>query len=275
MRYHTLKKKVHILMHPIEGNTRWDKLLNGFIILLILLNLLAVMLETEVNIYEPNKEFFHAFDVFSVVVFSIEYLLRLWSCTDEERYKHWFWGRIKYMMTWESIVDLLAIIPFFLHRIFIFDLRVLRILRLLRLLRIFRLTVYLKSSRMVSNVFRNHIQELVLSFTLAMSLIVISSCMLYFAEHLAQPEKFKSIPDTLWWSVTTLTTIGYGDMVPITSTGKILTSIIALIGVALFALPAGIITAGFLQEMRKNRRTKVHFCPHCGKELDPDLMEGH
>ncbi|MBK6729799.1 MAG: potassium channel family protein [Bacteroidetes bacterium] len=266
--YKKIKKEVHILLHPTEGDTKGDKILNAFIITLILLNLAAVMLETEASIYQPHKYFFHAFDVFSVIIFSIEYVLRVWSCTYEAKYKHWFWGRIKYMLTWEAMIDLLAILPFFLHSIFRFDLRVLRILRLLRLLRIFRLTGYMRSSRMISNVFKNHRHELMLSFTLALSLIIISSCIIFFAEHDAQPEKFKSIPDTLWWSVTTLTTIGYGDMIPITIMGKLLTGIIALTGVALFALPAGIITAGFLQEFRKTRRTKIHVCPHCGKDLD-------
>lgn len=273
--YNKLKKDVHILMHPTQGDSKWDKILNAFIITLILLNLAAVMLETEVEIYEPNKNFFHVFDIFSVVIFSIEYLLRVWSCTHEEKYKHWFWGRIKYMLTWEALIDLLAILPFYLHQIFRFDLRVLRILRLLRLLRIFRLTTYMKSARMVGNVFKNHMHELVLSFVLALSLIIISSCILYFAEHIAQPEVFTSIPDTLWWSVITLTTIGYGDMVPITAIGKLFTAIIALTGVALFALPAGIITAGFLQEMRHQRRSHIHICPHCGKDLDAEPEHGH
>lgn len=99
--------------------------------------------------------------------------------------------------------------------------------------------------------------------------------LVYFAEHNAQPEKFSSIPKTLWWSVVTLTTVGYGDMIPETIIGKILTSVILLIGVALFALPAGIITAGFLDEMRNHKKDKSHTCPHCGKSLDHHDEKAH
>ncbi|MFN2439903.1 MAG: potassium channel family protein, partial [Chitinophagaceae bacterium] len=112
--------------------------------------------------------------------------------------------------------------------------------------------------------------ELLLSLVLTLFLIVISSCLIYFCEHLVQPEKFTSIPGTMWWSVVTLTTVGYGDMYPITIAGKILTSVILLTGIALFALPAGIITASFLHEIRKLRNQgKGFICPHCG-ELIPE-----
>jgi len=99
-------------------------------------------------------------------------------------------------------------------------------------------------------------------------LIIIASCLLYFAENRAQPESFSSIPATMWWAVVTLTTTGYGDMHPITTVGKVVAGIIMLCGVALFALPAGIITAGFLDELKFYRQYKGHNCPHCGKPLD-------
>jgi len=99
-------------------------------------------------------------------------------------------------------------------------------------------------------------------------LVIIASCLLFFAEHNAQPKSFSSIPATIWWAVVTLTTTGYGDMAPITTLGKILAGTIMLTGVALFALPAGIITVGFLEEFRFNKKFKGHNCPHCGKSLD-------
>lgn len=266
--YHRVKRHVHILLHPTQGTSRWDKIINVFLIVLILLNLVAVILETEHDIYEKHQTFFRYFDLVSVIIFSIEYLLRVWSCTHDEKYQHWFWGRLRYMVSWEGLIDLAAILPYYLHSILIFDLRVLRILRLLRLLRIFSLTSYLKSTQVIANVFRNRFQELLLSLILSTGLIIISSCLVYFAEHNAQPEEFSSIPKTLWWSVVTLTTVGYGDMVPVTIIGKMLTGVILLIGVALFALPAGIITAGFLDEMRNHKKAKMHTCPHCGKPLE-------
>jgi len=121
---------------------------------------------------------------------------------------------------------------------------------------------------MIFNVFKSRLNELVLSFVMVIFLIIIASCLLYFAEHNRQPDSFSSIPATLWWAVVTLTTTGYGDMAPITIVGKILAGIIMLTGVALFALPAGIITAGFLEEIKFIRKYKGHNCPHCGKSLD-------
>ena len=122
---------------------------------------------------------------------------------------------------------------------------------------------------MIFNVFKSRMNELLLSLVLVLFLIIIASCLLYFAEHLHPDNKgFTSIPATLWWAVVTLTTTGYGDMYPVTTIGKIMAGIIMLTGVAFFALPAGIITAGFLEEIKFNRKYKGHNCPHCGKPLD-------
>ena len=114
---------------------------------------------------------------------------------------------------------------------------------------------------------------LLLSFTMVLFLIIIASCLLFFAEHNAQPDKFSSVPATMWWAVVTLTTTGYGDMAPITTLGKTLAGIIMLTGVALFALPAGIITVGFLEEFRAIKKYKGRTCPHCGMPLDEHRHE--
>jgi voltage-gated potassium channel len=266
--YHATKKKIHILLHPELGNTKWDKILNGFFIILIILNIIAVMLETVPEIHDPHAEFFRIFDLVSVIIFTIEYILRVWSSNHDPRYKHSLHGRLRYIISTDGLIDLLAILPFYIHVFVGFDLRVLRIFRLLRFLRLFRLTAYMKSARMVRNVFRSRANELKLSLVLILFFIIIASCLLYFAEHLAQPEIFSSIPATLWWAVVTATSVGYGDMVPVTPLGKTLSGILSLLGLAVFALPAGIITAGFLEEMRKIKAPKVHVCPHCGKPLD-------
>ncbi len=257
--YHATKKKVHSLLHPeIVGDSHWDKIINIFIIILIVLNVTAVMLETVPSIDKPLKQFFNDFDLFSVIIFTIEYILRVWSSNHDPRYKHSVYGRLKYMASPAALIDLLAILPFYLHVLVGgLDLRVLRILRLMRFFRLFRLTAYTKATRLVTNVFKSRFSELMLAFILTSFLIIIASCLVYFVEHPAQPDKFSSIPDTIWWSVVTLTTVGYGDLVPITVLGKIFTVIILLAGIALLALPAGIITSGFLEEMRKTRKPPV------------------
>ena len=274
--YHAAKKKVHGLLHPeIVGDSRWDKVINSFIIILIILNVAAVMLETVDSFHDSpdEKKFFHYFDLVSVIIFSIEYVLRVWSSNHEEKYKHPLTGRLRYMMSPAALIDLLAILPsalFYLHVFVGVDLRVLRILRLMRFFRLFRLTAYLKSARLVINVFKSKFNELMLAFVLTMFLIIIASCLVYFAEHIKNPKQFTSIPATMWWAVVTLTTVGYGDMVPITVMGKVFASIILLAGVAMLALPAGIITSGFLDEMRKLRQPREFRCPHCGKPIDLD-----
>jgi voltage-gated potassium channel len=273
--YHKTKEKVHGLLHPeIVGDKHWDKIINVFIITLIILNVIAVILETVPSFHdEPyEKEFFFYFDLISVIIFTVEYVLRVWSCNHDPKYSHSIKGRIKYIFSAGALIDLLAILPFYLHVIIGLDLRMLRILRLMRFLRLFRLTAYMKSAQSIVNVFKSRKNELLLSLVLVLFLIIFSSSAIYFAEH-NHPEnklKFSSIPATIWWSVVTLTTTGYGDMYPMTVLGKAMASVIMLTGVAFFALPAGIITAGFLEEFRKNKKHRHTKCPQCGHDIDLD-----
>lgn len=270
--YYAVKKKVHSLLHPEIGDTRLDKAINAFIIILIGLNVIAVILETVPEIEKEYHDFFNYFDLISVIIFTIEYVLRVWSSNHEAKYRHPVVGRLKYMVSPAALIDLLAILPFYVHTIVGLDLRILRIFRLLRFFRLFRLTAYMKATKMVVNVFKNNANELMLSLLLAIFLIIISSSVVYFSEHLVQPDKFSSIPATIYWSVVTLTTVGYGDIYPITIAGKFFTCVILLAGVAIFALPAGIITAGFLEEIRKRKNNKQHVCPHCGGPLGEEHL---
>lgn len=281
--YRVTKKKVHSLLHPeIVGDKHWDKIINIFIIVLIILNVIAVILETVKDLHDRYEDFFYYFDLISVTIFTIEYVLRVWSSNQEEKYKHSVWGRLKYMVSPGALIDLMAILPFFLHILFglRLELREIRMLRLARVIRLFRLTAYTKSANMIVNVFQKRKNELALSFALATFLIIIASCIMYFAEHRAPgpgetESKFTSIPATIWWAVVSLTTTGYGDMYPITTIGKVLASIIMLTGVAFFALPAGIITAGFIDEFRLNRVRKTHRCPNCGEHIEIDDPHEH
>jgi voltage-gated potassium channel len=225
------------------------------------------MLETVPAIFVRHHLFFHYFDMVSVVIFTVEYILRVWSANADPRYAHSFYGRMRYLVSNEALINLLVILPFYIHLFIGLDLRALQILRLLRLLRVFHLTSYMKASRLIITVFRSRKNELLLSLALTLFLLIISSCLMYFFEHPAQPDRFTSIPHTLWWSVITLTTVGYGDLIPVTLPGRILTGIILLTGIALFALPAGIITSGFLEESRKTKKPLPTHCPHCGEVL--------
>jgi voltage-gated potassium channel len=257
--YKSTKHRIHRLLHPeVLGNERWDKFINIFIIVLIVLNVIAVMLETVpgFNDEQAEQQLFYAFDLFSVIIFTIEYLLRLWSSNHDPKYRHPIWGRLRYMLTPGALIDLLAFLPFYLVSVVTLDLRIIRMLRLLRFLRLFQLTAYLQATQLIINVFKKRANELVLSLILMLFLIIIASSALYFAEHLhpVSGDQFTSIPASVWWAVVTLTTTGYGDMVPMTLAGKIASGVIMLVGVAIFALPAGILTAGFLDEFREKRK---------------------
>ena len=273
--FHKLKKDVHILLHPELGDSKWDKFFNAFILTLIGLNVIALILETVRPLYDNYKTAFDTFDLVSVIIFTIEYVLRVWSSNVEKKYAGSVKGRLKYMLTGGALIDLIAFFPWYLHHLIGFDLRVIRILRLFRFLRLFRLTAYTRSAQMIFNVFQSRIKDLLLSLLLATFLIIISSCIVFFAEHNVEGTQFTSIPATLWWAVVTLTTTGYGDMYPVTAVGRTLTGIIMLTGVAFFALPAGIITAGFLDEMRIIRKGKSYKCPHCGGDITNHVHKHH
>lgn len=264
--YSDFKKHIYILLDPSEGGTFWDKIIDGFVISLILLNVIAVILETVESLYLSYNSLFRAFELFSICIFTLEYALRVWTCTYIDKYKQPILGRLRYILSFSSLIDLLAIVPFYLPLSKIYDFRFVRIFRLLRFMRVFKLGRYLNATRIISNVFKSKKEELVLCLLMTLALIVISSILMYFVEHDTQPDKFSSIPETMWWSVTTLTTVGYGDVFPITALGRILTAFISILGIGLFALPAGILASGFSAEFQKLRKEKT-LCSHCGKEL--------
>jgi|JI8StandDraft_2_1071088.scaffolds.fasta_scaffold07133_4 voltage-gated potassium channel len=261
-----LKKHVYILLDPTDGDSFWDKLIDIFIITLIILNVVAVILETVDSIYKEFHVAFKIFDTFSIIIFSLEYLLRIWSCTYNIHYRHPFWGRIKYFFSLGSFIDLIAIAPFFLPIASTYDFRFVRVFRIFRFLRAFKLGRYLSATKIIGNVFKKKKEELILCLLITFSLIVVASSFMYFAEHQAQPDKFSNIPEAMWWSVTTLTTVGYGDVYPITPIGRFLTSIISILGIGIFALPTGILASGFSAELEKRKSIK-HTCPYCGKEI--------
>lgn len=266
-RYSSVKRQVHLLLDPMDGGTLWDRLVNGFIILLIIFNVLAVILETVESLYQSYRPFFTVFEFFSVIVFSLEYILRIWSCTAVEKYRHPIKGRLRFLFSFGSLIDLLAILPFYLPLFVAYDLRFIRIIRLVRFFRFFKLSRYINASKIIGRVIAAKKEELVISLVLTFSLIIVASSVMYFVEHDAQPDKFSSIPETMWWSVATLTTVGYGDMYPVTDLGKTLTAFISILGIGMFALPAGILASGFSDEFKKSKNGQ-DLCPHCGRVKD-------
>jgi len=244
---------------------RVSRVFNISMMTLISLNVAVVILETVGGLSLRYATLFRRFEVFSVTVFTIEYIVRLWACTSDARLSRPIVGRVKYAFTLLAFVDLLAVLPFYLPLIIPFDLRFVRALRLLRIFRMFKLGRYSDSLKTLGAVLKQKREELFISVFVVFILLILSSSLMYYVEHEVQPEAFSSIPATMWWGVTTLTTVGYGDICPVTSLGKLLGAIIAFLGIGMFALPAGIFASGFAEEIRSTRKV---ICPHCGKAIE-------
>ena len=243
-----------------------------FIITLISLNLLVFVLETDKRLEAEYGIWFHRFDAVSVGIFTIEFLARIYSCPASPRFDVPR-GRLKYIFSLYGMVDLLSILPFYLHLLFTyfsFDARFLRILRILRFLKGFR---YSRSLQRLAHIFVQRAHELFSSLIVMLSLLFVTSTLMYYAEHEAQPDKFGSIFEAMWWSVATLTTVGYGDVTPITGLGRVLGSISAILGIGLFAIPAGILAAGFAETRNPSpqpepKDPEIRYCKYCGKPID-------
>lgn len=270
------KYRLYEILENVNENDPLSNSFNTLLVALIVLNVLAVMLDTVQGIHSEYNTFFMYFEILSVGIFSIEYLLRLWTCTCNELYRDPLKGRLSYMLSPLAIIDLLAILPFYLPMLIPVDLRFLRILRLIRIFRLFKLARYSESMKTFAAVLKDKKEDLLLALTLGGMLLVISSTLMFYAEHDAQPDKFSNIFDSLWWGVVTLATIGYGDVYPVTALGKIFGGLTAIAGIGMFALPAGILGSGFMEEMEKKRdkRLEAVFCPHCGKNIhEPSTQE--
>jgi len=263
------KRRVWEVVEVAKEGDRLSRAFDTFILGLIFLNITAVILETVEWLYALSATFFRAFEWGSVLVFTVEYAARGWSCTVDSRYAHSVFGRLRFVARPLMLIDLVAIAPFYLASYG--SLRVVRVLRLFRLFRVLKVARYSRAVKTLGAVFNAKREELLVAVFVLLMLLVLSSSLIYCTEHEAQPDNFASIPDAMWWAVATLTTIGYGDVHPVTTWGKIVASIIAVLGIALFALPAGILASGFLEELQSKKRT---VCPHCGKELGGELDEG-
>jgi len=251
-----IRKGLFEILEKDDGDNRLSRRFDLFIMIMIFLNMIAVIMETVATVYIKYEYFFEWFEIISVVVFTLEYVGRIWTCTLIERYRHPIKGRIKFILSPIGLIDLLAILPFYLPFIMSIDGRILRLLRLFRLVRIFKMGRYSTAFQMIANVLNRRKEELLVTLTIVLLVLVLASSLMYYVEHEVQPEAFSSIPATMWWGVATLTTVGYGDVYPITSIGRVLGAFIAIMGVGIFALPAGIIASGFEAEIRKKSEEK-------------------
>jgi voltage-gated potassium channel len=256
-----LKDTVYRLLEAPADNDIVRKCVIYFLFVLITLNVLIVLLETEHDFYLQYQNIFFWLTLISVGIFTIEYLLRIWICTKNPLYQSPIKGRLRYAITPLALFDLLAILPFYIPFLLPFDLRVLRIFRLTRVFTVLKMGRFSHAWDTFAFVVRTKKEELIIAGIIIFMVLTISSSAMYYIEHDAQPEKFSSIPDAMWWGVVTLSTVGYGDVYPITPVGKIIGAIVALSGIALFALPAGILVAGLVESIQL-RHNSQNTCEH-------------
>ena len=245
----TNKRFIYNILEAPERDHALRPVVDIFITALILLNGVAVAIETVDIIASEYKTSLQIFEYFSVFVFTVEFLSRVWVSTEhpEVKFHHPVLGRIRFILTPFPIVDLMAILPFYLGILTGLDLRFMRVFRLIRILRFFN---YSPSVLALEAVLRKEGHNLVAALLLELLLLFVSSAFMFHLEKDAQPDKFASIPMAMWWSVEALTTVGFGDVVPITSLGKLLGGIVMLIGLVMFALPAGIMASAFVEEIK-------------------------
>ncbi|MDD4857399.1 MAG: ion transporter [Candidatus Krumholzibacteria bacterium] len=243
-----------------------NRIIDVFLVALIASNVVVVTLHTVSSLAVGYASFFKYFEMLSVAIFTVEYVLRMWICTINDSYRHPVLGRIKYFFSPFAIIDLIAIAPFYLPMLIPVDLLFLRGLRLMRLLRLLKLGRYSEAIRMMGSILKSKKEEITIAITMSLILLLIASGLMYYIESSAQPAVFSSIPAAMWWGVMTMTTVGYGDVYPITPAGKVLAGVIALLGISLFILPAGIIAAGYAVEIQKRKNGRI-VCPKCGNVI--------
>lgn len=263
--YGRLKGRIHLVLSG-AATDHVGRIVSFGLIGLILLNVLAVMAESVAGIKASYGSWLTGFEAISVAVFIMEYVLRVWSCTANPLYTHRVTGRIRFVVTPLAIIDLLAVLPSILFWAGV-DLRFLRVVRLARLIRLGKLGRYSTALQSMWLAVRSRRDELVMALMLMALILVLASSLMYMAENDRQPEAFSSIPATMWWGIMTLTTVGYGDVYPVTVLGKLTAAVIAVVGIGLFALPAGIVGSAFVELREQQKAARQGACPHCGKHL--------
>ncbi|OUR91369.1 voltage-gated potassium channel [Flavobacteriales bacterium 34_180_T64] len=221
------------------NDNRMSRVFAYFIQVLILLSIITFSVETIPNLKPQIRTILQSIEVFCVIVFTIEYVLRIYVADHKRKFIFSFFG----------LIDLLAILPFYLS--FGIDLRSLRALRFFRLFRILKLVRYNKAMNHFTRAIKSAKEEIFLFIFITLILIYFAAIGIYYFENQAQPEHFSSIFDSLWWAIITLTTVGYGDVYPITVGGKVFTFIILMIGLGIVAIPTGIISSALTKSIDK------------------------
>jgi voltage-gated potassium channel Kch len=273
----TFRQKMHALLYPSEFGGTLHGLFDSFIMVWVLISVAAVILESVQSISHVMYLEFIVLDAIAVAIFSLEYCTRLYCCVEQPGFQKALSGRLRQAKSPSMLVDLLAILPFFLEVFFqhLFDLRFLRVFRLMRLL---KLTRYTGATATLTKVIAREWPIMSASIFIMLLLVVLTASLGYLFEHEAQPEKFENIPQSIYWAVITLASVGYGDISPVTPMGRIMTIILALMGIGIFAIPAALLSSAFTDQLRIEReglRNQLYEMLEDGKlsENEIDLVQ--
>lgn len=247
-----VRQQFHALLYPTPTSGKLHIYTDSFLMFMILLSVILILLES-VAFMEAMFHFeFQLLDAVVVAVFSVEYFARIYVAPEDPKYASPVVGRLKFIKSYSALIDLIAIAPFFLA-LFIGHLVDLRFMRIFRLARILKLTRYTSSLNTLVRVFMREIPVLGAAGFLMLLLVMLAASLGYLFEHEAQPDKFENIPQSVYWAVITLASVGYGDLSPVTPMGRLMTVVLALVGIGIFALPAGLLASAFSDQLRMDR----------------------
>lgn len=255
-----MRNRLYQIIEKDNTNDKLSLFFDYFIVLLIVLNILSIMLESFASIKLAIGNYLGVFEIVSVIVFSIEYLFRLITSDYKYPSKSKFWAIIYYIVSPLALIDLASILPFYLPFTGM-DLRFLRIFRLLRILRIIKLNRYFKDLNLIFLVIQKKNKQLISVLFIFSFLLIISSISMYYIENPRQPDVFSNILTSLYWAIVTLTTVGYGDIYPLSFMGRLIASITTILGVGIVALPTAILSSGLLEEI-SNDEDKCSKCEY-------------
>lgn len=284
MTYRQIKEKAADLLVKDDGDSKASLIVDWAIIIMIFLSILAIILESFANLAIRYRTFFRNFETFTVIFFSVEYAARIW--TADVMFPNARFPRLRYLFSFMALMDLLAILPWYLP-FFSADLRFLRVVRMVRLFRLARVVKlgrHMSALQSIKRVIRLSASRLVAAVGLCLVVMLLSAIVIYTVESTVQPEQFPNVLASLWWAVMTLTTVGYGDVYPVTPIGRLFAGVISLVGIGIIAIPTGIIAAGFSTVMPKEEKEEIReiekeikeqegeqetltYCPYCGKKL--------
>lgn len=250
--HRSFRAKVYALLEPTGHSGRLHAYVDNFIVFWIILSISCVVLETVASIQELFAQEFYIIDVMAFSIFTLEYIARVYTAPENPHFHRLRLPRWAHMRSGGAIIDLLAILPFLLESFLTqhLDLRFLRVFRLMRML---KLTRYTSALETLYKVLKREWQVIFASVFVMMLLVVLTASLGYLFEHPAQPDKFENIPQSIYWAVVTLASVGYGDISPVTPMGRFLTVVLALVGIGIFAIPAGLLASAFTDQLRIDR----------------------